>query len=218
MRKAGAMRAPVIALLCGLAAVAALLAWRGGAEHPAMQASLPAVAPASPALPVPVPDLQPAARPPEVAAASSPPLAAPVAPKPPLPAARPVRSAFALSSEHQALIQETLLAAADHELLEREPRDDGWATDAERLIRQALARHARAGDFELVAVDCRQSLCAVQAFSYGEAGQRAWVKAIDELYKQTLASSFDSVNTAFPNQGSRSAVLTFLHRRAATPP
>ena len=131
---------------------------------------------------------------------------------------RPVRSAFALSSEHQALLQQAVLAAADHDLLEREPRDDVWATGAEQQIRQALARHGRAGDFELLAVECRQTLCAVQAFSYGEVGQREWVKAIDELYMQTLASRFDSVNTAFPNQGRRAAVLTFLHRKAITAP
>jgi hypothetical protein len=128
-----------------------------------------------------------------------------------------VNSSFALSSDHQTLIHETLLAAADHELLEREPREDAWATESERLIRDELARHASAGDFEVIAVDCRRTLCAIQAFSYGENGQRAWVEAVDDLYKESLADIFDSVNTAFPTQAGRSPVLTFLHRKAATP-
>ena len=126
-----------------------------------------------------------------------------------------MHSSFALSSDHQTLIQETLLAAADHELLEREPREDAWATDSERLIRQELARHSSTRDFDVIAVDCRQTLCAIQAFSYGENGHRAWVEAVDDLYKESLASVFDSVNTAFPTQGSRSPVLTFLHRKSA---
>jgi hypothetical protein len=131
--------------------------------------------------------------------------------------ASPVRSSFALSSDHRTLIQETLLAAADHELLEREPREDAWATESERLIRQELARHGSTRDFDVIAVECRQTLCAIQAFSYGENGHREWEAAVDQLYKETLVSAFDSVNTAFPTQGSRSPVLTFLHRKPTAP-
>ena len=128
-----------------------------------------------------------------------------------------MRSSFALSSDHQTLIHETLLATADLELLEREPREDAWATESERLIREELARHGSAGDFEVIAVDCRRTLCAIQAFSYGENGRREWVEAVDDLYKESLANVFDSVNTAFPTQEGRSPVLTFLHRKSATP-
>ncbi|CAN5324187.1 hypothetical protein BH11PSE10_BH11PSE10_14120 [soil metagenome] len=214
------MRAPLTALLFGLVAVAALIVWRGGDERqdakPAPAASASASAGLPPPLPVPVPA---SIAPPPVALPTASAALKPALPvKPAVAADRPVRSAFALSSEHQALLEQAVLAAADHDLLEREPRDDVWATGAEQQIRQALARHGRAGDFELLAVECRQTLCAVQAFSYGEVGQREWVKAIDELYLQTLASRFDSVNTAFPNQGRRAAVLTFLHRKAITPP
>ena len=231
------MRAPpLIVLLCGLAAAAALLALRGGGEpqeaQPAALAPTPASASelqeAQPALLAPTsantavslsPQLQlpvPAARSPGATSAAS--TVAAAAMKPPLSEASAARSAFALSSNHRTLIQETLLAAADHELLEREPRDDGWASESERLIRQELARHGSTGDFDVIAVDCRQTLCAIQAFSYGEDGHRKWVGAVDELYKETLASIFDSVNTAFPTQGgSRSPVLTFLHRKPVAP-
>jgi len=211
------MHRHVIALLCGLAVAAALLLWRGE-PHQEAAPEPPAELSTRPAQPEQVAaPLQPAAPAlPATAAASVAPLAAAPAAaliRPPQPSAG---SAFALSSDHQALIHQTVLAAADHERLEQEPRDDAWAADAERLIRQELARHARAGDFDLIAVDCRLTLCAIQAFSYGENGHREWVKALDELYKQTLASDFESVNTAFPTQGSRSPVLSFLHRKAAT--
>ncbi|MBC7377159.1 MAG: hypothetical protein H7346_06945 [Burkholderiaceae bacterium] len=215
------MRPPlmIVALLCGLAAAVTLLVWRGrGGDRPQEALPMPVTAAASASAAVPVlgPPLPVAAsRVPVVAAAASPSAASAPMAKPSLPAASPVRSAFALSSDHQALIHDTVLAAADHEQLEREPRDDAWATEAERLIRQELARNARAGNFDVITVDCRQTLCAIQAFSYGESGYREWVKAVDELYRQTLVNLFDSVNTAFPNQGSRSPVLTFLHRKAA---
>lgn len=229
------MRALLIALSCGSAVVVAMLALRGGGEsreaRPAPIVPTPertaepretqpaplAPPPARAAVPASSGQLQPPVR-----AAASPgaasPASSPAAATLPAPsAANPVKSSFALSSDHQALIHETPLAAADHELLEREPREDAWATESERLIRDELGRHRSAGDFEVIAVDCRRTLCAIQAFSYGENGHRAWVEAVDDLYKESLASVFDSVNTAFPTQGGRSPVLTFLHRRSATP-
>lgn len=220
------MRGPLIALSGGLAAAAAvLLVLRGGGEpqpmtQPAPAAPVPASAAVSVVRPPPPPQPQPpapAAKGPGALSASSTVVAA-VA-KPALPQAGPtVHSAFALSSDHRALIEGTLLAAADHDQLEREPRDDAWATETERLIRQELARHGSAVDFDVITVDCRQTLCAIQAFSNGENGHRQWVEAVDELYKETLASVFDSVNTAFPAQGSsRSPVLTFLHRKPFAP-
>jgi hypothetical protein len=232
------MRAPLIALFCVLAAGTALLALRGGGEPqepqpapsarpPRAIAAEPQQAQSGPLAPTPASvtasamspqPQQPvaAARSPGATSAASAVAAAVVKPAP-LEAGL-VQSTFALSSDHQTLIQETLLAAADHELLEREPRDDAWATESERLIRQELARHGSARDFDVIAVDCRQTLCAIQAFSNGENGHREWVGAVDALYKETLASAFDSVNTAFPTQGSsRSPVLTFLHRKPVAP-
>ena len=225
------MRGPLIALSCGLAAAAVvLLVWRGGEEPPprlppksAPVAPAPASAPVAPARPQAQPEPEP--EPPVAAASSSgaaatPPSAAAEVARPPAPpqASPTVPTTFALSSDHQALIQGTLLAASDLDRLESEPRDDAWAAEAERLIRQELARHGRAADFDVIAVDCRQTLCAIQAFSNGEDGHRHWVEAMDELYKETLASVFDSVNTAFPGQGSsRSPVLTFLHRKPVAP-
>jgi hypothetical protein len=211
------MRTALIVLLCGLAAAAALLALRRG---DAPDAAPPvSVAPASAAMQAPSPwSRLPVTEAPSAAArppASAAPAGTGAAAKPAAPKASPVQSTFALSSDHQALIHDAVLAAADHETLEHEPRDDAWATQAEQLIRQSLARHGSARNFDVIAVDCRQTLCAIQAFSYGESGQREWVNAIDELYKETLVSMFDSVNTAFPNQGSRSPVLSFLHRRPA---
>ena len=216
------MRAPVIALLCGLAAAAAaLLVWQAGGEDQVAQPTQPTqtarLAPAAISTALPSSSLLPGLPATAAVAGSAVRSAGAVAgaaTRPPPQAAIPVRSGFALSSDHQALIHDTVLAAADHQLLEREPRDDAWATEAERLIRQALARHGKAGDFDVIAVDCRETLCAIQAFSYGVNGHREWVNALDELYKQTLASRFDSVNTAFPTQGSRSPVLSFLHRKS----
>ncbi len=223
------MRGTLIALSCGFAAAAiVLIAVRGGDEPPPpMQAAPVAPAPASAAESAAIPPSQsppppplaptPAARTPRAPSATSP--SAALVAKPAPPEAGPAEGAtFALSSNHQALIRGTLLAAADHDQLEREPRDDGWATETERLIRQELARHDSAVDFDVITVDCRQTMCAIQAFSNGASGHRQWVEAVDELYKESLASVFDSVNTAFSSEGSgRSPVLTFLHRKPLAP-
>ena len=233
------MRGSLIALACGLAAAAAVLfALRGGgeAEPPpapqdapaakgpasASEAAVGAPQPPSSEPPAPAPEPAPLPPVPAVQRPAAPPAASAVAAQAALPAPPPsspaTRSTFALSSDHRALIQGTSLAAADHDQLEHERRDDAWATEAERLIRQELARHGGAADFDVIAVDCRQTLCVIQAFANGENGQRRWVEAVDDLYKETLASAFDSVNTAFPTQGSsRSPVLTFLHRKPAAP-
>jgi hypothetical protein len=230
------MRALLIALLFGSAAAVALLAWRGGSESQEGQLAPLVTTPARTAEPGETQRAPLAPTPAGAAAQASsgqlqPPLSAAPSPGAASPASStaaaltlparsegsPEQSSFALSSDHQTLIHDTLLAAADHELLEREPREDAWATESERLIREELGRHGSAGDFEVIAVDCRQTLCAIQAFSYGENGHRAWVEAVDDLYRDSLASIFDSVNTAFPTQGGRSPVLTFLHRRSAEP-
>lgn len=217
------MRGLLIALAFGLAAVAAVLfALRGGGEPPTPTpptslVSAPASAAAAPASPPPE-ALVPAAEPPAVAPPAASTVVAAVTLPEPSQAPPAVRSAFALSSDHRTLIQGTPLADRDLDRLENELRDDAWATEAERLIRQELARHGSAADFDIIAVDCRQTLCAIQAFSSGESGHRLWVAAIDEIYTEALSAVFDSVNTAFPGQGSgRAPVLTFLHRKPMVP-
>jgi hypothetical protein len=213
------MRAPLIVLLCGLAAAAVILALRGGGEEREARLAPPVPAPASaaaqamsPHLPAP-PDAPARSR--EVTSSASAVAAAVV--KPPQPEAQARRAVFALSSDHQALLHDTLLASADHDLLERESRDDAWATESERLIRQELARQGSGADFDIVAVDCRQTLCAIEAFSYGENGHSEWLEAMDQAFKEALGGTFSSINTAFPAEGARAPVLTFLHRRPAQP-
>ena len=199
------MRAPLIALSCGLAAVAAVLVWREDGGHATETRPLRAdhgtgVPFASAAVQAMSPPLeQPVPRAPRAASTAS----AVAAAKPPRPEAQARRSVFALSSDHQTLVKDAVLASADHELLERESRDDAWATESERLIRQELARQGAAADFDVIAVDCRQTLCAIEAFSYGENGHREWVEAMDQAFKDTLGSAFYSINTAFPTEGAR---------------
>ena len=205
------MRTLLLATLCGLAA-ATLLASRGcdgqsDVQHAPAEATS-TVAAASAVGSQPAGQLPGAASSVEAAART--------------PARREERrpySVFALSSEHQIQIGQTVFAIADHEKLEHEPRDDAWATESERRIRQELAQHPRAGDFDVIAVDCRRTLCAIQAFSYGNNSHREWLGAMDELlFSQTLTSEFDMVNTAFPTEGgSRSPVLTFFHRKTVKP-
>jgi hypothetical protein len=214
------MRAPLIVLLCGLAAAAVVLALRGGGEQREARLAPQVRAPASAAALAMSPQLQappaPPARSREVTSSAS--EAAPAVVKPPLQSeAQARRAVFALSSDHQALLHDTLLASADHDLLERESRDDAWATESERLIRQELARQGSGADFDIVAVDCRQTLCAIEAFSYGENGHREWLEAMDQAFKEALGGTFSSINTAFPAEGARAPVLTFLHRRPAEP-
>jgi hypothetical protein len=209
------MRAPLIALLCGLAAAATFLFLREGGAQRDAQLALPAPAPASATEQAGSPRLQAPAAPARSPEAPPPPRAVAAAVAKPQPPEPPPlrRSVFALSSDHQTLVQGSLLASADHDLLERESRDDAWATESERLIRQELARQSGGADFDVIAVDCRQTLCAIEAFSYGEDGHREWIEAMDGAFKEALGSAFSSMNTAFPAEGARAPVLTFLHRR-----
>lgn len=206
------MRKPLLAVSCGLAvaAAAALLVSRGCDGRQEAQRAARPPAPASAA--APAVGQQPAAPLPDAASAVA---AAPV--KPAVPEAGRPHSVFALSSDHQAMIKQTVIAKADHKQLEHEPRDDAWATESERRIRQELALYPSASEFDVIAIDCRQTLCAVQAFSYTRSS-RDWVNAMDDLlFAKTLESEFDMVNTAFPDQAGRSAVLTFFHRRTVKP-
>jgi len=198
------MRKPLLAVICGLAAAAALIAFRACDERPEAQPAASVATPASAA--TPALGRQPAA---PVPSAGSAVVAAPQTGRP--------HAVFALSSDHQVMIKQTVLAKADHQQLEHEPREDAWATESERRIRQELALTPGAGEFDVIAIDCRQTLCAVQAFSYGKSS-REWVNAMDDLlFTKALETEFDMVNTAFPDQGGRTAVLTFFHRRTVKP-
>jgi hypothetical protein len=206
------MRTLLLATLSSLAAGAALVALRGCDPQTDV--------PHAPVAPTTVGAAVPAVGPPPAGPLASAASSVEAAPgKPALPEARRPHSVFALSSDHQTLIAQTVFAIGDHEKLEYESRDDAWATKSERLIRQELAQHPSAGDFDVLAVDCRQTLCAVQAFSYGRTSHRDWLGAMDEvLFAKTLDGEFDMVNTAFPTEGgSRSPVLTFFHRKSAKP-
>jgi len=206
------MRTLLLATFCSLAAAATLLALRGCDGQQDVQHA--PVEPTSAVAAAPAVGPQPAG--PFTGAASAV-EAAPTKPAPP--EERRPYALFALSSDHQVQIKQTVFAIADHEKLEHEPRDDAWATLSERRIRQELAQHPRAGDFDVIAIDCRQTLCAIQAFSYGKNSHREWLGAMDELlFAKALSGEFDRVNTAFPTEGgSRSPVLTFFHRKTVQP-
>lgn len=213
------MRPAAIALLCGLVAIAAAaalaLAWHVAGERaqkppaPFASVAVPASAPAAASLAA-------AAPPPRLAAAAAAPRPAAPTSAAQAPRVQAQTTPFGLSSDHRALVQEASIAASDLQRLEQEPRDNDWAPEAERLIRSELAHHDSFAGFDIIAIDCRSTLCAIQAFSYGDEGNRQWVKALDDVYRRSLIDSFDVLNTAFPTQGGRAAVLTFLHRKPAS--
>jgi hypothetical protein len=209
------MRLILIALPCALAAAGIFLALRGNDERPPALVQAPVralaasdVAAIPPAVSAPAMPVQPRVTATSPARAASARVAQASSPEAP-----PRRTVFALSSDHRALLQQAPLASSDHDLLERESRDDAWASESEQLIRQELARQGAAADFDVVAVDCRQTLCAIEAFSYNQGDRREWVEAMDAAFKEAFGNAFSSMNTAFPTEGSRAPVMTFLHRK-----
>ena len=199
------MRKPFAILLAGLAAalcVVAAFEFGRGEDAARRFAATPAAPPAAPSAPVPAatPTLAPAA-------------SAPAPRRPASAPAAPVRAPFGLSSEHQRLVERGTLIAADLRAFEREERDEAWAAEAERRVRAELSAHPGFAGFDIVAIACRSSLCAVQAFSYGEDSSNRWQTAMGDLYRDSLARDFDSLTSAFPAQANRTAQLSFLRRK-----
>lgn len=94
-----------------------------------------------------------------------------------------------------------------------EPLDAAWSQQMEAQLRQALQDAGVQKGFELLAVECRRTLCELRLFGTGpDAGQR-WGGTMGKLAQQSWWSpNFSGVSSSTTGPNDRSVIATILHR------
>lgn len=93
----------------------------------------------------------------------------------------------------------------------KEPRDPSWSYYMEQTLRQYLASHARAAQFDFTSVDCRTTFCEVRAFGFDESTEPVWVQVMYDV-KQQPWSEFGQYGTASGREGGRLVLIGTFHR------
>ncbi len=125
--------------------------------------------------------------------------------------------AITLSAEHaKMLLDENSRPPSLPELHARfagEPLDPAWSQQMEAQLRQALQDAGVQKGFELLAVECRRTLCELRLFGTGpDVGQR-WGAISAQLGQQPWwGPNFSGASSSTTGMNDRSVIATILHR------
>jgi hypothetical protein len=101
-----------------------------------------------------------------------------------------------------------------HMQLLTERKDSSWALEMEENLSQFLAQNNATGEFELLSVECRTTLCEILAFGNLPASPQHWNLLGAELSKQPWWSNFQGNSTASSAQNGRTTIVTILQRKS----
>ena len=212
------MRSFVLGILVGAGAASfvAYVAW---------PAAMPVAAPlAVVSVPTARPPVSPALIP-QLAGANAAPAPAPVAvpaPAAPLPRAaaapEPAAIPIALSAEHAKMLLPDAKGRPPtlpelHAELVGEGKDPAWSLATEQSIRQVLAADNASGEFDIMNVDCRSSMCEVLAFGNLPNSAEGWNQAMTDMKKESWYSGIRGESTAMGVQNGRYTVVTIFQRK-----
>lgn len=124
--------------------------------------------------------------------------------------------AVALSQEHAKLLDNGEQAPSLPELHTRfagEPLDAAWSQQMEAQLRQALQEAGVQKGFELLAVECRRTLCELRLFGIGaDSGQR-WGGTLAKLAGQNWwGPNFSGITSSVTGPNDRLVIATILQR------
>ena len=143
---------------------------------------------------------------------------------PPAPASNVVRQPIPVSDAHASIIynQSTRDEATGErrivrDVLESEAKDDGWSYFMEQTLQMFIAGHSDADKFSIYHIECRTSMCEIQAIGFDESTSPDWSRV---LYDMSLQPWYDfgRVGTSVGNYQGQLALLTRLTRTKGTPP
>lgn len=78
--------------------------------------------------------------------------------------------------------------------MESEGRDDSWAQFMEAQIAAYLASKPTFAAFQIALIQCRSSMCEIQAVGYGPDAAATWFAAVNDLPRQPWAVEFGDGN------------------------
>jgi hypothetical protein len=129
----------------------------------------------------------------------------------PLPDAH--RELLAVQAQPAAAVEPPSSLAELHQRFESEDKDPAWAYDTERQLKSYLLRNAPSPRFDVFFVECRKSLCEIQARGYTPTAGEEWKKAIDAMAAQPWWTAFSGNSSSSSEQNGQAVMLTLLHRR-----
>ena len=162
--------------------------------------------------------------PPVGAGPACPPSMAEMDPRRPLPppgpggpgAPRVEAPAITLSTEHAKLLMQEerpLSLPERHARFASEALDPAWSQQTEALLRQSLQEAGVQKGFELLAVECRQTMCELRAFGSGPEASQRWNAIAAQLGKQWWWSqNFSGTSTSSNDVNDRAVIATILQR------
>jgi hypothetical protein len=100
-----------------------------------------------------------------------------------------------------------------HKRLETEQRDPSWSAASEQIIRQYLAQKVTSPEFDVAAVECRQTLCEVQVFGYSKEATGKWSQVAADLQGQLAASRFEGSTLSVTEKNGRTVLLSIFFGR-----
>lgn len=125
--------------------------------------------------------------------------------------------AVALSSEHAKL----LLDMSDrppslqelHARFAGEPLDPDWSRQMETQLRQSLQDAGVQKGLELLAVECRRTLCELRLFGVGAGAAQRWGGTVGQIAQQPWwGPNFSGISSSTTGPDDRSVIATILHR------
>jgi len=102
------------------------------------------------------------------------------------------------------------------EVLEAEEKDEGWSYFTEQALRLFISGHAEAKKFSIFHIECRSSMCEIQAVGFNDSTAPDWSRVLYDLEQQPWYD-FGQVGTSFNDYQGQLAILTRLYRQTSAP-
>ncbi len=123
-----------------------------------------------------------------------------------------------LSADHAAILTppnpagHQLTLPELHAILSLEKKDVDWAWKTEQLLAQHFAQRNNTGEFEVLSIECRTTLCEVLAFGNLPTSPLRWAQIVGEMSNQPWWTNFHTSTTNVTEKHGRGALVTILQR------
>lgn len=97
-----------------------------------------------------------------------------------------------------------------HAALEAEPKDDSWAYYMEQTLLQHLAGTPGIEQFEISNIECRATMCEIQAIGFDESTGLVWAQILQSMRNQPWYE-FVQTGSSSGSVGGRLAIISIMH-------